>query len=155
MFSFVETHRLPTLLAGVILLSAAGLSTALAATARIEEGEKTISKGQSAEFKVIAPRDTSSELAAWCEVSAGGAAKLTFDGEHYIPLSEPAVGDAVTLKSGETKRFELNGTVEKNRGDAYIAFIFADIPQAMCFPGMDCGSAAGGAESVKVVCGNR
>ncbi|KAB7741634.1 hypothetical protein F2P47_04315 [Parvibaculum sedimenti] len=155
MFVFAETRRLPTFLAGLVLLSAAGLSAAHAEGARIEEGDKTISKGQSAEFKVIAPRDTSSELAAWCEVNAGGAAKLTFDGEHYIPLSEPAVGDAVTLKSGETKRFELNGTIEKNKGDAYIAFVFTDVPQAMCFPGMDCGGAAGGAESVKVVCGNR
>ncbi len=155
MFTTANARRLRSLLAGSVLLSVAGISAAHAATARIEEGDRTISKGELAEFKVSAPRETSSELSAWCEVSAGGAAKLTFDGEHYIPLSEPAVGDAVTLKPGETKRFELVGTVEKNKGDAYIGFVFTDIPQAMCFPGMECGGATGGAQSVKVSCGNR
>ncbi len=138
------------------LLLAAGIGGAAAATAKIEEGTKVISKGQSAEFKVMAPRDASSELSAWCEVSAAGVAKLTFDGEHYIPLSDPTVGDATTLQPGDSKRYELNGTIEKNKGDAYIAFVFTDVPQAMCFPGMQCGNAAGGAaQTVKVACGNR
>ena len=155
MFMSADLCKLRLLAACAALLTACYGTIAFAATATIEPGDKTISKGELAEFKVTAPRDTSSDLAAWCEVSAGGAAKLTFDGEHYIPLSEPAVGDAVTLKAGETRRFELTGTIEKNRGDAYIGFIFTDVPQAMCFPGMDCGGAAGGAESVKVSCGNR
>lgn len=155
MLTSAKVRALRYLVVGVAMLSAYAGSTAIAATATIEAGEKTVSKGELAEFKVSAPRDTSSELSAWCEVTAGGAAKLTFDGEHYIPLSDPAVGDAVTLKPGETKRFELTGTIEKNRGDAYIGFLFADVPQAMCFPGMECGGATGGAESVKVSCGNR
>ncbi|HUD52601.1 hypothetical protein [Parvibaculum sp.] len=155
MFAAAKYRTLSAFLTAGLLLALTGVSAAEAATAKIEEGEKVISKGESAEFKVTAPRDTSSELAAWCEVSAGGVAKLIFDGEHYVPLSEPTVGDATTLQPGESKRYELNGTVEKNKGDAYIAFVFTDIPQAMCFPGMQCGNAAGGAQTVKVVCGNR
>jgi hypothetical protein len=130
-------------------------ATALAAgSAKLESGEHVIHKGETAEFKIVSAADTSTEFHGWCEVSAGGSASLTFDGDHYIPLSEPTVGDIVTLSAGETRRYEMSGTVEANKGDAYIAFAFTDVPAAMCFPGMQCNGTATGAQEVKVACGN-
>jgi hypothetical protein len=122
--------------------------------ARIQGGEHILKVGEAAEFKITSNPKVSEELHAWCEVTAGGSASLMFDGDHYIPLSEPTVGDKVTLGAGETRRYELVGTVEANRGDAYIAFVFTDVPAAMCFPGMKCDGAAAGAQEVKVVCDN-
>ena len=113
-----------------------------------------IQLGEAAEFAVHSAQDTSTDLHAWCEVTASGRASLTFDGEHYIPLSEPAVGDIVSLAPGETRRFDLTGAVEANKGNAYIAFAFTDVPTAMCFPGQKCDGAAAGAQNVKVACGN-
>lgn len=142
----------PALAAGLLALMLAGAASA--ATARIEEGSKLIGKGEAAEFRISSSPDESSELRASCEVSAGGDAGITFDGEHYIPLSEPSVGDVLTITAGETRRFDLAGTVEKNRGDAYIAFSFHDVPASMCFPGMVCESAPAGAKNVSVACRN-
>jgi hypothetical protein len=131
------------------------VSPALCAVpATLEAAEQVIQKGEVAEFKITSNKTTSSELHAWCEIAATGSASLTFDGDHYVPLSEPAVGDIVTLSAGETRRYRLDGSVEANRGDAYIAFAFTDVPAAMCFPGMQCNGTAAGAKSVKVTCGN-
>jgi hypothetical protein len=127
---------------------------AFAATATIDEGSKVLAKGDAAEFRIHSEADQASDLKASCDVSAGGEASVTFDGEHFVPLSDPAVGDVISLSAGETKHYDIAGTVEKNRGDAYIAFVFTDVPTAMCFPGMQCGGAAAGAKDVKVACRN-
>tara|TARA_R110002124_G_scaffold69525_3_gene186941 strand:- start:2611 stop:3060 length:450 start_codon:yes stop_codon:yes gene_type:complete len=127
---------------------------AQAASASLEAGEHLIQLGEAAEFAVHSASDTSTDLQAWCEVTASGRASLTFDGEHYIPLSEPAVGDIISLEPGETRRFDLTGSVEANKGNAYIAFAFSDVPTAMCFPGQKCDGATAGAQNVKVSCGN-
>lgn len=137
--------------ASLLFTAAPALS---AGSATLESGEHVIHKGETAEFKIVSATDTSTEFHGWCEVSAGGSASLTFDGDHYIPLSEPTVGDIVTLSAGETRRYEMSGTVEANKGDAYIAFAFTDVPAAMCFPGMQCNGSAAGAQEVKVACGN-
>lgn len=140
------------LLFGGLLLAAGPVLAAEAA--KLEGGEHIIRKGETAEFKITSNPGASTELHAWCKVSAGGSASLTFDGEHYIPLSEPTVGDIVTLSAGETRQYDLAGTVEANKGDAYVAFAFTDVPAAVCFPGMQCNGAAAGAQEVKVSCGN-
>lgn len=121
--------------------------------ARLEAASRVLAPGETARFSIEAGRDRSSELRGWCELSASGAASLGFDGEHYVPLSEPAVGDVITLSAGETRRYEITGTVERNAGDAYIAFTFTGVPAAMCFPGMQCEGAGKGASSVSVSCG--
>ncbi|MCE9649585.1 MAG: hypothetical protein K8R18_08185 [Parvibaculum sp.] len=122
--------------------------------ASIEAGSHILKKGETAEFKIVSNSAASSELTASCDVEAGGSASLTFDGEHYIPLSEPTVGDIITLSAGEKRHYDLHGTVEANKGDAYVAFAFSDVPAAMCFPGMQCDGAAAGAQDVKVSCAN-
>ncbi|HEY4345463.1 MAG TPA: hypothetical protein VGN05_14020 [Parvibaculum sp.] len=143
---------------GSIVLFGGLLLTAMPAfsaePAKLEAGEHVLKKGETAEFKIASSAATSSELHAWCEVAAGGNASLMFDGDHYIPLSEPTVGDTISLAAGENRRYELEGTVEANKGDAYIAFAFTGAPTSMCFPGMQCDGAAAGAQEVKVACGN-
>lgn len=139
------------LCAGLVLAVAPAFS---AEPARLQAGEHILKKGETAEFRIASSPSVSTELHAWCEVAAGGSASVTFDGDHYIPLSEPTVGDIVTLAAGETRRYDLEGTVEANRGDAYVAFVFTDVPAAICFPGMQCDGAAAGAQEVKVSCGN-
>ena len=86
-------------------------SASASEAAVLNTGDHTIGVGQIAEFPIISSKGQSSELHAWCEVSAGGRATLTFDGDHYVPLSEPAVGDTLTLSPNETRRIELQGTV--------------------------------------------
>jgi hypothetical protein len=122
--------------------------------AMLKAGEQTIALGRTAEFPIASSSAQSSELSAWCELSAAGRATLTFDGDRYVPLSEPAVGDVVTLSPNEKRRIELHGTVEANEGDAYVAFIFSDVPAALCFPGMQCDGVSTGARDVRVLCGN-
>ena len=120
----------------------------------LESGVHVVGVGQTAEFAIKSSKQQSSELHAWCEVSAGGRATLMFDGDHYVPLSDPVVGDTITLNPNEKRRFDLQGTVEANDNDAYVAFIFSGVPTAMCFPGMQCDGATGGAHDVRVECGN-
>jgi len=143
-----------TVLAG--LMVCAGFSTPgwAGKKAVLEGGVHVVGVGQTAEFAIRSSTNQSSELHAWCEVSAGGRATLTFDGDHYIPLSEPAVGDTITLNPNEKRRVDLQGTVEANDNNAYIGFIFSGVPTAMCFPGMQCDGATGGAKDVRVECGN-
>lgn len=138
-----------TLFSAVLLVAASAFAVE---TAKLESGEHVIRKGEVAEFKIASNPAVSTELHASCKISAGGSASLTFDGEHYVPLSEPTVGDVVTLSAGETRQYDLAGTVEANKGDAYIAFIFTDVPAAVCFPGMQCNGAAAGAQEVRVSC---
>lgn len=141
------------LVAGLMCCIAA--PTVLASdAATLKAGEHVVQMGEAAMFDINSSSAVSSDLQAWCEVSTPGRASLMFDAEHYIPLSEPSVGDVLSLSTGETRRFELHGTVEANRGDAYIAFAFTGVPTAMCFPGMQCDGATAGASAVKVVCDN-
>lgn len=138
-----------------IAFTLSGASTAWSSqTASLAGGQHLLHIGETAEFAIKSAASQSSELHAWCELSAGGPATVTFDGDHYVPLSEPAVGDIVTLAAGETRRIELQGTIEANDGGAYVAFAFTGVPTAMCFPGMQCDGAAKGAQDVKVLCGN-
>ncbi|MDR3497781.1 MAG: hypothetical protein P4L72_00990 [Parvibaculum sp.] len=139
-------------IAGFALAMLAAGPVAAGAPAKIEGGTKLIKQGETAQFPIVSSASESSDFHAACDVETGGRASLTFDGEHYIPLSEPAVGDIVTLAPGEARHYDLTGTVEANKGDAYIAFSFTGVPQAMCFPGEQCGGAAGGAQNVKVTC---
>jgi len=143
-----------TVIAG--LIACLGFNTPVWASERalLEGGAHVIGVGQTAEFEIKSSTEQSTELHAWCEVSAAGRATLTFDGDHYVPLSEPAVGDTITLNPNEKRRIDLQGTIEANDNNAYVAFIFSGVPTAMCFPGMQCGGASGGAHDVRVECGN-
>lgn len=140
-------------LAGLLVIGVTPAALA-GGNAKLNAGEQVIEMGEAAQFDIASSSAASSDIQAWCEVSTAGRASLMFDGEHYIPLSEPSVGDVVSLATGETRRFELHGTVEANSGGAYIAFAFTGVPTAMCFPGMQCDGAAAGATSVKVTCDN-
>jgi hypothetical protein len=146
------TDRSMSLIAGLILAVLVAGPAAAGAPAKLQGGTKLIKQGEAADFAITSSATESSDFQASCDVETGGRASLTFDGEHYIPLSEPAVGDIITLAPGETRHFDLSGTVEANKGDAYIAFAFTGVPQAMCFPGEQCGGAAGGAPNVRVTC---
>jgi hypothetical protein len=146
--------RMSMIIVASFVASIATISLAAASTATLTPGEKIIKSGDLAEFPLQSSPDTSTELSAWCEISTGGRASVMFDGEHYVPLSDPSVGDNIMLSPGESRRYELTGTVAANRGDAYIGFLFVDVPAAMCFPGMQCDGASAGAVEVKVACGN-
>lgn len=146
--------RMSVLVAAVAVAFVAAASFAEASTATLTPGEKVIKSGELAEFPLQSSPDTSTELSAWCEISTSGRASVMFDGEHYVPLSDPSVGDNIMLSPGESRRYELTGTVAANRGDSYIGFLFVDVPAAMCFPGMQCDGASAGAVEVKVACGN-
>ncbi|MGV8996358.1 MAG: hypothetical protein ACOH12_05380 [Parvibaculaceae bacterium] len=135
-----------------LLLCATGASAA--DKARLKDGEQIIHVGETAEFPIQSSAAASSEFSAWCEVTTGGRASITFDGDHYVPMSDPSVGDVISFAPNETRRYELTGSVEANRGDAYIAFVFTGVPSAMCFPGQQCDGATAGAADVKVRCGN-
>ena len=134
--------------AGLLFCSTNALAASLTA------GEHVIHVGETAEFPIKSSADASSDLHAWCEVTTGGRASITFDGDHYVAMSEPAVGDVMSFAPNETRRFDLEGSVEANRGDAYIAFVFTGVPSAMCFPGQQCGGTTAGAAEVKVKCAN-
>lgn len=149
--SSFEAFGAIALCAGVLLVSTPSLASGKATLAA---GEQIIHVGEVAQFAITSSATVSEDLNAWCEVTTGGRASLTFDGDHYIPLSEPSVGDVISFAPNESRRYELTGSVEANRGDAYIAFAFTGVPSAMCFPGQQCNGAAAGAQDVKVACGN-
>lgn len=154
-FAMLRRHAFVLVALAFYLSSSVLAFAAQAATARIEEGSKVLAAGESAEFRITPRTEVSADLSVSCDVSSGGSASIMFDGEHYIPLSEPSVGEVLTFSAGETRHFDLVGSVEKNEGDAYIAFSFTGAPTAMCFPGMDCATGAGAsAKNVKVVCRN-
>ncbi|MDX5366068.1 MAG: hypothetical protein LPK88_06455 [Alphaproteobacteria bacterium] len=126
------------------------------AEAVLQGGTERLAEGESAIFKITGAESGPADLNAQCDIGdVGGTASITFDGENYVPLSDPSVGTVLTLSRGETRSYSLSGVVDASRGaDAYIAFHFTGAPAPMCFPGMDCGGAEGKAASVTVTCRN-
>ncbi|MEQ8949953.1 hypothetical protein [Parvibaculum sp.] len=141
-----------TLLAAALLFAA----PAHAAKAVLDGGTVTLAEGESASFPISGGDSGPADLSARCEIGdVNGTASLTFDGEHYVPLSAPAVGDVLTLSGGDTRSYDLVGVVDASGGgDAYIAFHFTGAPAPMCFPGMACDGAEGKSGSVTVTCRN-
>lgn len=126
----------------------------LAGTARaatLEGGSITIKRGEQAKFAIVGSA-VPSDLRADCTLSdIAGSASLMFDGEHYIAMSDLAVGETITLRRGETREYRLAGVADAAAG-GYIAFNFTGAAAAMCFPGMACDGAGDGATSVTVTC---
>ena len=126
------------------------------ANAVLQGGTATLAEGESAVFEITGGVSGPADLHAMCEIGdAGGTASITFDGENYVPLSDPSVGTVFTLSRGETQSYNLTGVVDASRGgNAYIAFHFTGAPASMCFPGMDCGDAEDKSATVTVTCLN-
>lgn len=121
--------------------------------AKLQGGTQVIGLKESANFSITSSTERSTEFQASCDlVNGGGTASVVFDGDHYVPLSQPGVGAVITLDPGESKHYDMTGTISANRGDAYIAFYLSGAPQAMCFPGMQCAGPDEGATSVSVTC---
>lgn len=141
-----------TLLAALLFFAA----PAHAAKATLEGGTVTLTEGESASFPISGGESGPADLSAQCAIGdVNGTASLTFDGEHYVPLSAPAVGDVLTLSGGDTRNYDLAGVVDASGGgEAYIAFHFTGAPAPMCFPGMPCDGAEGKSGSVTVTCRN-
>ena len=150
------TRRPPTLTgagAGVFIGLLFASSAISGPSASFQPAATMLAMGETAHFAVTSSTRESSDFKARCELTgSGGLVSVTFDAEHYIPLSEPAVGDVITLQAGEVRRYDMVGTFQANSGDAFFAFTFSTTPQAFCFPGMDCGAAAVGGKSVRVSC---
>ncbi|MGB5092704.1 MAG: hypothetical protein WBN97_05275 [Parvibaculum sp.] len=137
----------------MILAHASGSARAEGAAARLQGATQTIALGETARFPIASSSTRSTELHARCDlVSGGGSASLIFDGDHYVPLSDPEVGAAIAIDSTTPRHFDLTGTIEANKGDAYIAFYFASAPQTMCFPGMSCDGKEKVAAKIDVTC---
>lgn len=135
-----------------IMLAMTG-QAAFAVDAGFTGGEHEISLHERASFPVQTNTDQTSEFSAWCEItSLGGSASVMFDGEGYVPLSNPNVGDMIMLKGGVTQRFELTGTFEAVE-EGEIAFYFSNVPAGFCFPGQQCAKVEDGSEKVHVKCG--
>ncbi|MFN4353072.1 hypothetical protein [Parvibaculum sp.] len=148
-------------LRGLALAAASFAVLALApaaaqANAVLQGGKAKLAEGESAIFMITGAEKGPADLHAQCDIGdVGGTASITFDGENYVPLSDPSVGTVLTLSRGETRTYHLAGVVDASRGnDAYIAFHFAGAPAPMCFPGMDCGGTEDKAASVTVTCRN-
>ncbi len=117
-------------------------------------GTVTLHEGETASFAIKGVPGGPADLHAECRISdVSGSASLTFDGEHYVPLSDPAVGETINLTGGETRDYKLMGVIDAEEG-AYVAFFFTGAPAAMCFPGMNCNGAEGEAGSVTLSCRN-
>lgn len=142
--------------AGMLTLAVTSLACEAQADsgiAKLQSGTQSISLNETARFPITSSMTRSSELHASCDLqSAGGSASLIFDGEHYVPLSDPDVGANIAIDSQTPRHFDLTGTIEANKGDAYIAFYFASAPQAMCFPGMSCDNKEKVAAKINVTC---
>lgn len=137
---------------GVVLLMATG-QPAFAVDAGFAGGEQDITLHERASFPVQTNSGQTSEFTAWCEItSLGGSATVMFDGEGYVPLSDPNVGDMIMLQGGASRRFELTGTFEA-REEGEIAFYFSNIPAGFCFPGQQCAKVEDGSSKVHVKCG--
>lgn len=155
---FVRTSSMRTMFVriglGITMLAAAGAG-AHAAEAKLEGGTVTLTQGESATFPISGGGNGPANLDAQCDISdVSGSASITFDGEYYVPLSSPAVGDVITLSRGDTRSYQLAGVVDSQGRDAYVAFRFGGAAAAMCFPGMDCSGAEGEAGSVTISCRN-
>ncbi|NIJ42488.1 hypothetical protein FHS78_002790 [Parvibaculum indicum] len=144
-----------TIAAGVALAFLA-LPQARAANAVLESGTKTIASGERAVFAIEGAASVPTDLAAQCTIrDVTGRAAITFDAEGYVPLSEPAVGDRLSLMRGETKNYSLNGAIRPtDKGESYIAFSMIDQPASFCFPGMECGGKDEVANKATVACRN-
>jgi len=127
-----------------------------AAAAVLEGGTQTIQPGEQAMFPIRGAASEPTDLTAHCTIrDVTGRAVITFDAEGYVPLSEPAVGDRLTLARGETKVYSLTGAIRPaEKGESYIAFSMIDSPASICFPGMDCGGKDEVASKVTVECRN-
>jgi len=140
-----------TLKSLLVVLFATAFATA-AAAATLEGGTIKIKSGEQAKFP-IAASGPPSDLRAQCRLSdVGGSASLIFDGEHYVPMSDLAVGEVVTLSRGDNREFNVSGVVDAAQGGAYLAFNFTGAAASMCFPGMPCDGAEDGATTVTVTC---
>lgn len=129
---------------------------AQAANAVLEGGTKTIESGERAVFAIKGAASVPTDLAAQCTIGdVTGRAAITFDAEGYVPLSEPAVGDRLSLARGETRKYSLNGAIRPaDKGESYIAFSMIDQPASFCFPGMECGDKDEVANKATVECRN-
>lgn len=139
-------------LIGLVSLVSATLGFA-ATVATMQTDTQTISIGERASFPVKSSASGSSEFSGWCELKTGGAASVVFDGRHYIPLSEPAVGDVINFNGPGERRFEMTGTFEANDGASEISFFFSNVPVAFCFGGGDCATVSEASAAVTVSCG--
>jgi hypothetical protein len=150
----VFTRAFAVAAASIAALSLAAV--AAQANAVLQGGTAKLAEGESVVFMITGGESGPADLNAQCEIGdVGGMASITFDGENYVPLSDPSVGTVLTLSRGETRSYNLSGVVDASRGaDAYIAFRFTGAPAPMCFPGMDCSGAEGKAASVTVTCRN-
>ena len=146
-------HRLPAVIACLMFAPCLATAVTAAPKATIKAATVTLSQGQTARFDISSSATESSDLQAFCSLKgSGGHVTIAVEGENYIPLSEPAVGDMLTLAPHEKRDYRLTGTVEANPGTAHLSFRFAGSPAAFCFPGMDCSGAAAGGKSVTVSC---
>ena len=125
-----------------------------AANAVLDGGKKTIKSGDRAVFEIKGAAGSPTDLAAQCTISdVTGRAVITFDGEGYVPLSEPAIGDRLTLNRGDEKTYSLHGAIQpSDKGESYVAFSMIDQPASLCFPGMECGGKDQVASKVTVSC---
>ncbi|MBI1261364.1 MAG: hypothetical protein GC184_06540 [Rhizobiales bacterium] len=138
---------------GLVAVLAAIPAMAETGIARLQGGTQVIGLNETASFPITSSTERSTEFQASCDiVNGGGTASVVFDGDHYVPLSQPGVGAVITLDPGESKHYDMTGTISANRGDAFIAFYLSGAPQAMCFPGMQCSGPEKGATSVTVTC---
>ncbi|PCJ69224.1 MAG: hypothetical protein COA62_11370 [Rhodobiaceae bacterium] len=135
------------------LLIASVVPASAANNATMAGGRQTIALGDRATFPVQTSKQQSTDFSGWCELTAAGSASVVFDGRHYIPLSEPAVGDVINFNGPGVRRFEMSGTFEASSGNASISFYFANVPVAFCFGGGDCATVGEGSGSVIVECG--
>ncbi len=138
--------------AACLMIASVGPVSA-ADTATMTGGSHTIALGERATFSIQTRADQSTEFSGWCELTSAGSASVVFDGRHYIPLSEPAVGDVINFNGPGVRRFEMAGTFEASLGEANISFYFANVPVAFCFGGGDCATVSESAGSVVAECG--
>ncbi|MEQ9517831.1 MAG: hypothetical protein RLN89_00180 [Parvibaculum sp.] len=138
----------------VSMLALFSMSAAMASeTATMTGATYVIGVGERASFPVRSASDQSSEFVGWCELKTAGSASIVFDARHYVPLSEPAVGDVINFNGPGERRFEMTGTFEANDGASEMSFFFANVPVAFCFGGGDCASVGEGSATISVSCG--
>lgn len=145
----IQSFSAPTLLIAMLVSTHVyGQSNATMSSA-----DHTIALHERATFPITTRSDQSTEFSGWCELTSGGSASVIVDGRHYVPLSEPAIGDVITFNGAGKRRFEMTGTFQANGGDAELSFYFASVPVAFCFGGGDCASVENGSNAVAVSCG--
>ena len=149
----MSTFTLRSVIAAVCLLVASVVPVLAASNATMAGGRQTIALGERATFPIQVSKEQSTEFSGWCELTSAGSASVVFDGRHYIPLSEPAVGDVINFNGPSVRRFEMSGTFEASSGDASISFFFANVPVAFCFGGGDCATVGESSGSIVAECG--